>query len=240
MVKKVDFREFQKPVEGVLTAFLARPFSRIVTAQIADIVWLTPNLLTVFSLILGLLGCLIWLKGTWVFAVTGTIIFHLGYILDCSDGELARYRGIKSRFGEALDPIFDRVLEFALIFSATYLVIYDSSDFLLFYIGSLAVAVNFLYQYIDLWLNRLFASDGRLEKSKRFIFISSNLNLSYRESVLYVLPLCVCIGIPQYGLFIIVVGGILAVPIQILRLWRRSRLLEPVDTKQENESTYDL
>jgi phosphatidylglycerophosphate synthase len=223
MEKKTDFRQFQKPVEGVLTAFLARPFSRRITALVADVRWVTPNLLTVSSLILGLVGCLIWLKGTWVFAVTGTIIFHLGYILDCSDGELARYRGIESRFGEALDPIFDRILEFALIFCVTFLVIHDGSDFFWFYVGSWAVAVNFLYEYIDLWLNRLFASDGRFEKKRRFIFISPSLNLSYREVVLYVLPFCVCIGIPQVALGVIAIGGTLAFPIQLFRLWRRTQ-----------------
>ena len=119
MEKKTDFRQFQKPVEGFLTAFLARPFSRVITAMVADIQWITPNRLTYCSLILGLVGCFIWLKGTRTSAIIGTLIFHIGYILDCSDGELARYRGIKSRFGEALDPIFDRILEFALIFSAT-------------------------------------------------------------------------------------------------------------------------
>ena len=223
MVKKVDFREFQKPVEGVLTAFLARPFSRRITALIADVRWVTPNLLTVSSLILGLVGCLIWLKGTWLTAISGTIIFHLGYILDCSDGELARYRRIGSRFGEALDPIFDRILEFALIFCATFLVIPDTSDFYWYYVGSFAVAVNFLYEYVDLWLNRLFASDGRLEKKRRFIFISKSLNLSYREVVLYFLPFTVCLGIPQVGLGAIAIGGTLAFPIQLYRLWRRTQ-----------------
>ena len=223
MEKNSDFRQFQKPVEGVLTAFLARPFSRRITARIADVRWVTPNHLTCYSLILGLTGCLMWLYGTWFSAVTGTIIFHLGYILDCSDGELARYRGTVSRFGEALDPIFDRILEFALIFCATFLIIHDTSDFYWYYVGSWAVAVNFLYEYIDLWLNRLFASDGRFEKKKRFIFISPNLNLSYRELVLYFLPFTVCFGIAHVGLTVIAIGGTVAFPIQLFRLWRRAQ-----------------
>lgn len=223
MEKKTDFRQFQKSVEGFFTAFLARPFSRVVTAVVADFQWVTPNRLTFCSLILGLVGCVIWLKGTWFSAVIGTIIFHLGYILDCSDGELARYRGIKSRFGEALDPIFDRILEFSLIFSATFLVLRGSLDFLWFYIGSWAVAVNFLYEYIDLWLNRLLASDGRFEKKRRFFFISPSLNLSYREVVLYFLPFTVCIGIPQVGLAAISILGTLAFPIQLCRLWQRAK-----------------
>lgn len=223
MEKKSDFRQFQKPVEGVLTAFLARPFSRRITARVADVRWVTPNHLTCCSLILGLTGCLIWLNGTWFSAVIGTIIFHLGYILDCSDGELARYRGTVSKFGEALDPIFDRILEFALIFCATFLTIHDTSDFYWYYVGSWAVSVNFLYEYIDLWLNRLFASDGRFEKKKRFIFISPGLNLSYRELVLYFLPFTVCLGIPYVALGVIAIGGTLAFPIQLLRLWMRTQ-----------------
>jgi phosphatidylglycerophosphate synthase len=223
MKKETDFRQFQKPVEGVLTAFLARPFSRKITAQIADVRWVTPNHLTCYSLILGLTGCLIWLNGTWFSAVIGTIIFHFGYILDCSDGELARYRGTVSKFGEALDPIFDRILEFALIICATFLTVHDTSDFYWYYVGSWAVSVNFLFEYIDLWLNRLFAADGRFEKKKRFIFISPSLNLSYRELVLYFLPLTVCFGMPHVGLGVIAIGGTLAFPIQLFRLWRRTQ-----------------
>jgi phosphatidylglycerophosphate synthase len=223
MNKIDDFRQFQKPVEGLLTAFLARPFSRVVTAVVADVQWVTPNRLTFCSLILGIVGCLIWLEGTWLSAVIGTIIFHLGYILDCSDGELARYRGIKSRFGEALDPIFDRILEFSLIFCATFLVMRVAHDFYWYYIGSWAVAANFLYEYIDIWLNRIFASDGRSEKKRRFIFISPSLNLSYREVVLYFLPFTVCVGAPKVGIIAIAIGGTLAFPIQLLRLSRRTQ-----------------
>lgn len=223
MEKKTDFRQFQKPVEGLLTAFLARPFSRVVTAVVADVQWVSPNRLTFGSLILGIVGCLIWLKGTWLSAVIGTIIFHFGYILDCSDGELARYRGIKSRFGEALDPIFDRILEFLLIFCATILIMRAASDFYWYCIGSWAFSVNFLYGYVDLWLNRIFASDGRIEKKKRFIFISSGLNLSYREVVLYFLPFTVCIGAPKVGIVLIAIGGTIAFPIQLYRLSKRTK-----------------
>ena len=223
MNKKSNFRQYQKQVEGLITAFLARPFSRLVTAMVADIQWVTPNRLTLWSLILGLAGCFIWLKGTMVSAITGTLIFHMGYILDCSDGELARYRGIKSRFGEALDPIFDRILEFALIISATVLVLRDNNTLLWTYIGFWAVIAIFIYNYIDLWLNRLLASDGRFEKKRRFLFISPNYNLSYREVVLYFLPLTVCFGIPKLGLLVIAVIGTLAFPIQLWRLRQRAQ-----------------
>jgi len=225
MEKKTNFRQFQKSIEGFLTAFLARPFSRVITAMVADIQWITPNRLTYCSLILGLVGCFIWLKGTLASAIIGTLIFHIGYILDCSDGELARYRGIKSRFGEALDPIFDRILEFALIFSATILVLRNGNSWFWGYIGFWAVFVKFLYEYIDLWLNRLFASDGRFEMKRRFIFISTGLSLSYREVVLYFLPLTVCIDIPQAGLFVTAIAGTVACPIQLWRLWRRTRMI---------------
>lgn len=223
MVQRNDFKQYQKPIEALLTTFLARPFSRIVTAMVADVHWITPNQLTLYSLILGLAGCLIWLKGTWIYAIIGTIIFHLGYILDCSDGELARYRGVKSLFGEALDPIFDRILEFSLIFCATFLVVHDACDLFWYSIGAWAVAVNFLYQYIDLWLNRLFATDKRFEKKKRFILISPSINLSYREVVLYFLPFTVCIGYPHAGIAVIAFGGSLAFPIQLFRLWKRAK-----------------
>ncbi len=220
-MEEKDFKKYQKFVEGILTSYFARPFSRKVTAFVADINCITPNLLTFGSLVLGTVGCLVWLKGGFLYAVIGTVIFHLGYILDCSDGELARYRGIKSRLGEALDPICDRILEILLIFCATLIAIKKSDSMIWYYLGFLAVSINFMYEYIDVWLNRIFASDGRFEKKKRFFFISSHQNLSYREIILYVLPFSVCIGWPGLGLSLICIGGAVSFPIQFWRLWKR-------------------
>lgn len=220
-MEKKDFKEYQKPVEGILTSYFARPFSRKVTSFVADMDCVTPNLLTFGSLVLGVFGSLLWLKGGFFYAVIGTIIFHFGYILDCSDGELARYRGIKSRFGEALDPICDRILEILLIFCATLLAIQNSDSMIWYYIGFFAVCINFLFEYIDVWLNRIFTGDGRFEKKKRFFFISPHQNLSYREIILYILPFSVCIGLPGLGLSLVSIGGAVSFPIQFWRLWKR-------------------
>jgi len=216
-----EFKKYQKSVEGLLTSYFARPFSRKVTCLVADIHWITPNLLTLSSLILGTIGSLLWLTGGIFAAVIGTCIFHLGYILDCSDGELARYRGLKSKFGEALDPICDRILEILLIFCATVIQISESDNNIWYYVGFFAVSINFMFEYIDVWLNRIFATKGHFEIKKRFLFISEHQNLSYREIILYVLPFTVCLGLPNLGLSLVCIGGAISFPIQVWRLWKK-------------------
>ena len=75
---------------------------------------LTPNAVTVLMLVDGLLAAaVLTLPGLWP-ALAAFVLIQLQILLDCSDGELARWRNQKSLAGVYLDRIAHYVTEAAL------------------------------------------------------------------------------------------------------------------------------
>ena len=76
---------------------------------------ITPNQLTILSFILTLTAALFIGSTQRSFQAFGGILLLIAYIIDCMDGDLARYKNLKSPLGAMLDPILDRFGEFAVI-----------------------------------------------------------------------------------------------------------------------------
>lgn len=78
---------------------------------------LPPNQLTVISLAFGLLAALLFTRGTYPYLLAGSLVFQFSYILDCADGQLARFREQFSPIGGWLDQMADRIKEFAIFYA---------------------------------------------------------------------------------------------------------------------------
>jgi phosphatidylglycerophosphate synthase len=68
---------------------------------------LTPNQITALSMVFGLAGGLVCLKGEYFSILIGAILFFIGYVLDNCDGEIARLKNLRSRFGMRFDTFVD-------------------------------------------------------------------------------------------------------------------------------------
>lgn len=100
--------------DGLLSTFAVRPLSRRVTAYGLERGW-QPNVVTVVSVALGLGAAgLVDLGHRWSWAL-GALLLVMALVLDCVDGELARFRRRFSPFGAWLDAVGDRVKEYAVI-----------------------------------------------------------------------------------------------------------------------------
>jgi hypothetical protein len=73
----------------------------------------TPNMITTYSLITGLLACYALYKRA---IVPFVILFMVSYFFDCFDGYFARRYGMTSRFGDLYDHIKDAFVYIILIF----------------------------------------------------------------------------------------------------------------------------
>jgi phosphatidylglycerophosphate synthase len=91
------------------TVLLVDPVVAPAVAFVANRTSITPNAITVTSLLLGL-ACAgaFWLH-TWMWLVIGAALYHLSFTLDCMDGKVARLKGNGSAIGGLLDYIFDRI-----------------------------------------------------------------------------------------------------------------------------------
>jgi archaetidylinositol phosphate synthase len=81
---------------------------------------ITPNQLTVLSLIVAAIGCFGFALGTRPMVILGLILVQISYVFDCADGQLARYKQQFSALGGWLDQMADRIKEFLVYFSLAY------------------------------------------------------------------------------------------------------------------------
>lgn len=82
--------------------------------------WITPNMLTLTALLLVLMGSACYATGVRSVVLIGLILVQISYVLDCADGQLARYRQHFSALGGWLDQTADRIKEFVMYFSLAY------------------------------------------------------------------------------------------------------------------------
>jgi phosphatidylglycerophosphate synthase len=91
------------------TVLLVDPVVAPAVAFIANRTPITPNVITVTSLLLGLACAGAFLLHTWTWLLVGALLYHLSFTLDCMDGKVARLKGNGSAIGGLLDYIFDRI-----------------------------------------------------------------------------------------------------------------------------------
>jgi archaetidylinositol phosphate synthase len=81
---------------------------------------ITPNQLTILSLIVATIGCFGFALGTRKMVIAGLVLVQISYVIDCADGQQARYKQQFSAFGGWLDQMSDRTKEFLVYFSLAY------------------------------------------------------------------------------------------------------------------------
>ncbi len=99
--------------DGFYSTFVLRKLSARVTKLALKKSW-TPNQITVASLGIAGVASALFMTGNHLLLALGAILVQLSIIVDCSDGEVARYTGVSSQLGAWLDAATDRVKEYAI------------------------------------------------------------------------------------------------------------------------------
>ncbi len=97
--------------DGFFSVFFLRKFSKILT-WVAVKIGATPNQVTLISFAIGLYSAYCFSQGSFWSIFLGAILLQLSIIVDCVDGELARYTRKFSQLGAWLDAVTDRVKEY--------------------------------------------------------------------------------------------------------------------------------
>lgn len=101
-------------IDTRLDRALHRRLSRPVT-RAAIALGITPNQLSVASLLVGLLAAWCFWLGSPVAALIGLLVYVAAVVLDHADGEVARLTLAESRLGEWLDTLVDTAVHVALV-----------------------------------------------------------------------------------------------------------------------------
>jgi len=102
-----------KDTEEFIDRAFYRPvgyFVAIVSAKLK----LTPNSLTVFSILIGIIGSLFFMYSEVTAAITGILLLIISDIFDSADGQLARISGKSSKFGRILDGLGGNIIFFSI------------------------------------------------------------------------------------------------------------------------------
>lgn len=87
--------------------FFLKPLVYRLTFLFSNYTKITPNQVTMLSLVSGLISAYLFLNGTWYYLIIGALVFECSFIFDCIDGRIARIRNLKSPFGAYLDIMSD-------------------------------------------------------------------------------------------------------------------------------------
>ncbi|WP_438296421.1 DUF5941 domain-containing protein [Streptomyces sp. HUAS TT7] len=108
----VRLRNAVKSRDGFFTTHFISPYSRYIARWCARR-GLTPNQVTTASLVTALIAAGCAATGTRGGYVAAGVLLILSFVLDCTDGQLARYSLQYSTMGAWLDATFDRAKEYA-------------------------------------------------------------------------------------------------------------------------------
>jgi len=99
------------------SSFITAPLAIMVNLIVVDFKWLTPNRITLFSFIVAIVSTVFIMQGGSTNFIVAAALIHASHILDCMDGQMARYRKISSPSGSYFDKLTDQI-QVALWFGA--------------------------------------------------------------------------------------------------------------------------
>ncbi|MFL6240015.1 MAG: CDP-alcohol phosphatidyltransferase family protein [Actinomycetes bacterium] len=101
-----------KAEDEAFTTFLVSPYSRYIARWCAHR-GIRPNAVTLASIGLGFVAAAGFAVGSRGALIAGAVLLQVSFMLDCVDGQLARFTSTFSTFGAWLDITFDRAKEYA-------------------------------------------------------------------------------------------------------------------------------
>jgi phosphatidylglycerophosphate synthase len=112
-------KPMSRSADGLTAYWVNRPISLLMSRYLVNTPF-TPNHVTTFGLILGLLAAWFVSYGTWLEIALGGILLQVSSIIDGVDGELARMRLTSSHSGEWFDTICDDVINLSFLSGLGY------------------------------------------------------------------------------------------------------------------------
>jgi len=104
--EKQFLRHSGKSQDGIVSKFLNRPISRVITRFLLKLP-ITPNVCTILTFAIAPVAFVFLVRGDYTGFLVGTALFQLINILDGCDGEIARAKYLDTERGRRLDAFCD-------------------------------------------------------------------------------------------------------------------------------------
>jgi len=172
------------------SSFVTAPIGILLNVIVVDWSILNPNRLTTLSFISALLGAAYILPFSYQNFVAAAILIQLGHVLDCMDGQMARYRGILSPVGSFYDKIADFIKIFIFFAAVSFAVFEETNNITVVFLGFTATFFYTLRSYIKyVTLNIRAENDPEYfeNASNTEVELSVESNFSLRKNLLWFL-----------------------------------------------------
>lgn len=110
---------------------------------------ITPNMVTLFWIFMGIMGSLFLLKGSYWLVFIGTLIFNFSFVFDAVDGQLARFRKHITYTGFYLDKIGHLIGTPIFFFCLGYGISIRTNFSIFLYLGIVIGVLHLLIEGID-------------------------------------------------------------------------------------------
>lgn len=174
----------------------------------------SPNQVTLISFVITLLGALCLCSLSHVIQAAGGFLLLAGYIIDCLDGDLARFKNLKSPLGAMLDPTLDRFGEMAIIGCASIGGFRTGGDPEWLVGGMLLIGLSQMYFYLVdamVWKLPRQNENGETGKREKGLYIKgTRVRIGVIEPFMWGQALMAFMGIARYGVVIFNIMFVLA------------------------------
>jgi phosphatidylglycerophosphate synthase len=176
-MNEVDMKKARREGREYVThalRYLSRPISKLLLRYTK----VTPNQVTVFSFLMGILSGIFLLQGGYKNHLIAAGFAMLYILFDLMDGEIARVRNMTSDFGKWLDGVFGIIMTPYLLFCLTF----GLKNYLALVIGSIAM-VCYPIQYALMYYYKfdIVKSDEKIKLPSKI----SNLRRLYGSVTFY-------------------------------------------------------
>ncbi|MGR3176053.1 MAG: CDP-alcohol phosphatidyltransferase family protein [Candidatus Scalindua sp.] len=173
-----------RKISGFISGFLSRTS-------------ITPNQVTIISLILGIISGVFFSLGEYTYTITAGLLYFLSTVFDQCDGEVARLKQMETEFGRKLDIIVDAIVNAVIVVGITIAVYVKMDSVLVIITGFLAMTGI----TISLLLTTYFSHNSKkdtgtkemLDKlnNKDFFYIIMLLSVIFNQMIWFLLIMAV-------------------------------------------------
>jgi len=208
----IRLRRAVKNDDGLFTTLFVSSYSRYLARWCAGR-GLSPNTVTVLSLLIAVAGAFTATTGTRAGYVGAAVALYLSFVLDCTDGQLARYSLNFTRIGSWLDATFDRVKEYAVYVGVAFGSARNGDDVWL--LAALAMALQTVRHHIDFAYHE--GNQGQPSQSATAAAPEKNLAYWARKTVILpigerwaLIALLTALTTPRTTFTVLLIWGVLA------------------------------
>lgn len=129
--------------DGIISRNINRKLSTKITKMVAKYDFFTPNIITLISFLSGVISSILFFLNAFVIA---GLTAQFCSIIDGCDGEIARIKNMKTRFGGVLDALTDRIADFLIILGVLFAYGFTDISIISFFIAlSASILPSYAY-----------------------------------------------------------------------------------------------